>query len=212
MDLFNIRKDFTLQTLEEEDMLSNPFQMLQLWLDEAIVHKALEPTAMTLSTASKEGRPSSRVLLLKEIQKEGLVFFSNHESKKGQQMAENQYVAVNFMWHELERQVRIEGIVSRLSNEESFAYYNMRPRNSRIGAWASPQSQVIPNRAYLDDQVQKFTLQFADQERIAKPPHWGGYVIKPQMFEFWQGRKNRLHDRIEYLPKGKQWKMVRLAP
>lgn len=212
MDLFNIRKDFTLQTLEEEDILSNPFQMLQLWLDEAIVHKALEPTAMTLSTATKEGRPSSRVLLLKEIKKDGLVFFSNHESKKGQQISENQYVAINFIWHELERQVRVEGVVSRLSDEESTAYYNMRPRESRIGAWASPQSQVIRNRAYLEEQVKKFTLQFSDKEVIDKPPYWGGYIVKPQMFEFWQGRKNRLHDRIEYLQKGNQWKTVRLAP
>lgn len=212
MDLFNIRKDFNLQTLDEGDVLDNPFEMLQWWLNIAIEQQVLEPTAMTLSTATKEGKPSSRVLLLKEIKKDGLVFFSNHESKKGKQMLENPYVAATFIWHELERQVRVEGTVTPLSDAESFTYFNMRPRESRIGAWASPQSSIIPSRAFIEEQVEKYNKQFNGQEIIEKPPHWGGYIIKPHMFEFWQGRKNRLHDRIEYMPDGNQWKIVRLAP
>lgn len=211
MDLFDIRRDFSLKTLEEKDALLNPMEMLQLWVNNAIDAKALEPNAMTLSTVSVEGKPSSRVLLLKELRAEGLVFFSNYISRKGEQLAANKYVAINFIWHELERQVRVEGVTRRLSEEESNAYFQMRPRDSRIGAWASPQSQIIPDRQYLDNEVEKYLALFEDKE-IPKPPFWGGYLVIPTLFEFWQGRKNRLHDRIQYLKEDHRWMISRLAP
>lgn len=211
MDLFNIRRDFTLKTFDESEVLPNPVDMLQLWLNNALEAEALEPTAMTISTVSPEGKPSSRVVLLKKLQNEGLVFFTNYESHKGTDVAQNKYVAVNFIWHELERQVRVEGMIQKLSEEDSVAYYNMRPRDTRIGAWASPQSKVIPNRDYLDKQVKKYTKEFEGKE-IPKPDHWGGYIIRPLLFEFWQGRKNRLHDRIQYTLTEDGWKTERLAP
>lgn len=211
MDLFDIRRDFSLKTLDEHDALPNPFDMLQLWINNAIESKALEPNAITVSTVSAEGRPSSRVVLLKELKPEGLVFFTNYDSRKGQQIAVNPYVALNFVWHELERQVRVEGVARRLSEEESSRYYAMRPRDTRIGAWASPQSQPISDRHYLDERVKEYADKFADGE-IPKPPHWGGYIVEPYLFEFWQGRKNRLHDRIEYLKDRDSWKRERLAP
>lgn len=211
MDLYNIRRDFSLKTLDEADAISNPIEMLNLWLDNAIEAKALEPTAMTVSTVSTNGRPSSRVVLLKHLTDEGLEFFTNYDSKKGIEISENGYVAINFIWHELERQVRIEGIASKLSEEQSVAYFNMRPRSTRIGAWASPQSHVIKNREYLDNQVEKYTKAF-DNKEIPKPLHWGGYIIKPELFEFWQGRSNRLHDRLQYTKVNEGWKIERLAP
>mgnify|MGYP001236385472 CR=1 FL=1 len=211
MDLYNIRRDFSLKTLDEADAISNPIEMLNLWLDNAIEAKALEPTAMTVSTVSTNGRPSSRVVLLKHLTDEGLEFFTNYDSKKGIEISENGYVAINFIWHELERQVRIDGIAAKLSEEQSVAYFNMRPRSTRIGAWASPQSHVIKNREYLDNQVEKYTKAF-DNKEIPKPLHWGGYIIKPELFEFWQGRSNRLHDRLQYTKVNEGWKIERLAP
>lgn len=211
MDLFNLRRDFSLKTLSEEDVLASPIAMLQQWLDEALRAEALEPTAMTLCTVSKDGRPSSRVVLAKEIRPDGLAFFTNYNSRKGIQIAENEHVAISFMWHELERQVRIEGIATKLSAADSDKYFNMRPLESKIGAWASPQSQVIPNREYLENCVDKQRQQ-TDQESIVRPSQWGGYLIVPQYFEFWQGRKSRLHDRIQYTPEGEHWKIERLAP
>lgn len=211
MDLFNVRRDFSLKTLDEEDVLPHPIDMLQQWLDEAIQAEALEPTAMTVSTVSAEGRPSSRVVLVKKINQKGLIFFSNYDSHKGKDIAANNQVALNFIWHELERQVRIEGIIEKVSDEESEKYFKMRPRESQIGAWVSPQSKVIPNREYLNQKIEEITLQFEDKE-MDKPTYWGGYIIKPAYFEFWQGRKSRLHDRIQYTPDGNNWKIERLAP
>lgn len=211
MDLFNIRRDFTLKALDESDILSDPIEMLKLWINNAIEAEALEPTAMTLSTVSIEGKPSSRVVLLKELNSDGLTFFTNYSSKKGVQIAANKHVAVNFIWHELERQVRVEGIVAKLNEADSNAYYSMRPKDSQIGAWASPQSQIILGREYLDEQVKEFTSLFSRME-ISKPPFWGGYIIQPQLFEFWQGRKNRLHDRIQYTKSKNGWTIDRLAP
>lgn len=211
MDLFNLRRDFSLKTLDEKDVLQSPIAMLQLWLDEAIQAEAMEPTAMTVCTVNAEGRPSSRVVLVKEIKQDGLVFFSNYESHKGQDIDSNKHVALSFMWHELERQVRVEGIIEKASDEASTTYFNMRPRGSQIGAWASPQSKVIPNRAYLDKKIDEVTKQF-EGINISKPVHWGGYIIRPTYFEFWQGRKSRLHDRIQYSLDEKGWKIERLAP
>lgn len=212
MNLFDIRRDFSLKILDEQDSLSDPIEMLRLWLNNAIEAEALEPTAMTISTVSADGRPSSRIVLLKEIKANGLTFFTNYDSRKGVQIANNQYIAANFMWHELERQVRVEGKVKKLADDESDKYYAMRPRDSQIGAWVSPQSQVIPNRLYLDERVSQYRRAF-DGKDIHRPSNWGGYVIEPEMFEFWQGRKNRLHDRIEYLKQESGgWITRRLAP
>lgn len=211
MDLFNVRRDFSLKTLDEKEVLACPITMLQQWLDEAIQAEALEPTAMTISTVDANGKPSSRVVLVKEIKQDGLVFFSNYDSHKGKDIAANNQVALNFIWHELERQVRVEGIIEKVSDKESEKYFKMRPRESQIGAWASPQSKVIPNREYLNQKIAEVTLQFEDKE-IDKPTYWGGYIIKPAYFEFWQGRKSRLHDRIQYTPDGNNWKIERLAP
>ena len=211
MDLFNVRRDFSLKTLNESDALPDPIAMLQLWIDNAIEAKALEPNAMVLSTVSAEGKPSSRVVLLKELKNNGLVFFSNYESKKGNEMDKNPNVAATFIWHELERQVRVEGRVAKLSGEESDLYYNMRPKDSRIGAWASPQSRTIADRQYLEKEVERYAALFEGKE-INRPPRWGGYLITPTLLEFWQGRKNRLHDRIEYQQEGNKWVVKRLAP
>lgn len=211
MDLFNIRRDFTLKALDESDIVADPIEMLQLWINNAIDAEALEPNAMTLSTVSIEGKPSSRVVLLKELNSDGLVFFTNYSSRKGTQIAANKYVAVNFIWHELERQVRVEGIVSKLDEANSNAYYSMRPKNSQIGAWASPQSQIILGREYLDERVKEFKSLFNKVE-ISRPPFWGGYIVQPELFEFWQGRKNRLHDRIQYTKNHNGWTIDRLAP
>ncbi len=212
MDLFNLRRDFSLKTLSEKDISPHPIDMLKLWLDEAIQAEALEPTAMMVSTVNAEGRPSSRIVLVKEISEEGLAFFTNYNSRKGHDIASNNYVALNFMWHELERQVRIEGTIEKLSEQASDKYFAMRPRDSQIGAWASPQSQTIPSRDYLDNKIKETNESFDGKDNIDRPIHWGGYLIKPTYFEFWQGRKNRLHDRIQYQEDGKDWKIGRLAP
>ena len=211
MDLFDIRRDFSLKTLDESDVLADPLEMLALWIDNAMEAEALEPNAMTLSTVSAEGKPSSRVVLLKELKPVGLVFFTNYDSRKGREIETNRYAAVNFIWHELERQVRVEGIISKLSEVESDTYYNIRPRDSRIGAWASPQSQIIPNRQYLEERVSNYAKEFEGKE-INRPANWGGYIIEPELIEFWQGRKNRLHDRIEYKKEAGIWVTKRLAP
>lgn len=211
IDLFNLRRDFTLKTLDEKDALPDPLNMFQLWLNEAIESKVMEPNAMCLATATLDGKPSSRIVLLKQVKAEGFVFFTNYESKKANQIAENKYCALNFVWHELERQVRIEGLVEKISGEESDLYFQVRPQKSKLGAWSSPQSRVIPNREYLDELMQTFELEFAAKE-ITRPRNWGGYIVRPYLVEFWQGRANRLHDRIQYTLDSNMWNIERLAP
>jgi len=212
MDLFDIRRDFALKTLDEKDITANPMIFFEQWFNEAIEAKALEPNAMTLSTATPDGKPSSRVLLLKQIKPGGFIFFTNYGSKKGRQIAENKYCALNFVWHELERQVRVEGTIEKLSTEDSDTYFEVRPEKSKLGAWASPQSKVIPDREYLEKLVIDYENKFKDKE-ITRPSNWGGYIVKPSLIEFWQGRKNRLHDRIQYtLTIDKRWIIERLAP
>jgi pyridoxamine 5'-phosphate oxidase len=166
---------------------------------------------MTLSTVTSTGKPSSRIVLLKGYDEEGFVFFTNYSSDKGRQLMQNHFAALLFFWKELERQVRIEGVVSKVSEEESDAYFNSRPVGSRLGAWASPQSQKISDREVLNNELMKFTEQF-DQENIPRPAHWGGYRVKPTRIEFWQGRSNRLHDRILYEQDNDNWQISRLAP
>ena len=211
-DLFNIRRDFTLKTLDESDVLSDPMDMFEQWLNEAIIAKALEPNAMNLATATPDGKPSSRMILLKQIKPQGFVFFTNYDSKKAYQITLNKYCALTFVWNELERQVRIEGIVEKTSDAESDSYFEVRPAKSKLGAWASPQSRAIPDRKYLEGLINEYESKFKDKN-IVRPQNWGGYIAKPYEIEFWQGRPNRLHDRILYqLQPDFDWKISRLAP
>lgn len=210
-NLFDIRRDFTLKSLDEKDILPNPMDMFEQWFSEAVKAEALEPNAMNLATAIPNGKPSSRIVLLKQINPDGFVFFTNYDSKKAQQIKENKYCALNFVWHELERQVRVEGTVEKISEADSDSYFEVRPAKSKLGAWASPQSRPIPDRAYLERLMADFENKFSGKE-ISRPDNWGGYIVKPSLLEFWQGRSNRLHDRIQYTLDGKQWKIERLAP
>lgn len=211
-DLFDIRRDFTLKSLDENDVHPNPFAMFEQWFDEALVSEALEPNAMNLATSTTDGKPSSRVVLLKQIKEDGFVFFSNYDSQKAKQLAENPFCALNFVWHELERQVRIEGKAEKLADIESDSYFDVRPVKSKLGAWASPQSQVIPGRLYLERLMDDFEARFEGQA-IKRPANWGGYIVKPYLFEFWQGRSNRLHDRIRYRITDEDiWVIESLAP
>jgi len=211
-ELFDLRRDFTLNSLDEKDIDADPVIFFRQWLDQAIGAKALEPNAMVLSTATPDGRPSSRVVLLKEIEAGSFIFFTNYESRKGEQISHNKYGALNFVWHELERQVRVEGIVEKIPAKESDRYFELRPPKSKLGAWASPQSHVIPGRKYLDDMMAEFEEKYKNKP-VPRPQNWGGYILKPSLIEFWQGRPNRLHDRIQYtLNEDRQWKIERLAP
>lgn len=210
-DLFNIRRDFTLKTLDESDVLSDPMDMFEQWLNEAIIAKALEPNAMNLATATPDGKPSSRMILLKQIKPQGFVFFTNYDSKKAYQITLNKYCALTFVWNELERHVRIEGIVEKTSDAESDSYFEVRPAKSKLGAWASPQSRAIPDRKYLEGLINEYESKFKDKN-IVRPQNWGGYIVKPYLIEFWQGRSNRLHDRIQYVLEDGAWEVERLAP
>jgi pyridoxamine 5'-phosphate oxidase len=209
--LRDIRTDYQKYELDDNSVIRNPFDQLLFWLEEAVNEKVQEPTAMILSTIDQEGNPESRVVLLKEIKAEGLVFYTNYESKKGQQINVNSHVSIVFFWPELERQVRIKGSAEKISEEESNLYFLSRPIDSQLGAWASPQSQVIEKRQVLNHNFAHFKQHFETHE-IKKPPHWGGFLICPEYFEFWQGRSNRLHDRIEFVRTGNLWNIHRLAP
>jgi pyridoxamine 5'-phosphate oxidase len=211
MSIADIRKDYQLKSLAESEVAKNPFDQFSIWWEEAVQSAIVEVNAMALSTVSPEGRPSSRIVLLKGYNEEGFVFFTNYTSDKGKQIEQNQYVSLLFFWKELERQVRIEGTASKVAAEESDAYFESRPVGSRLGAWASPQSQKIVDREILDKELEKVTTQFSEQQ-IPRPPHWGGYRVKPTRIEFWQGRSSRLHDRILYEQVDKQWQIGRLAP
>jgi pyridoxamine 5'-phosphate oxidase len=208
--LAHLRKEYTRETLDEGGVDRDPFVQFGKWMEEAIRAQALEPTATTLSTVDARGRPSGRIVLLKGADTRGFVFFTNYESRKGRDLAANPAAALTFLWKELERQVRIEGTVEKVSAEESRAYYDTRPLGSRIGAWASPQSETIASRAWLEQRWDAFTREHGDKPPL--PPHWGGYRVIPDHFEFWQGRSSRLHDRIAYDRAGDTWKIARLAP
>ncbi|HEX2982025.1 MAG TPA: pyridoxamine 5'-phosphate oxidase [Ignavibacteriales bacterium] len=210
-DLAAIRKDYILRSLDEKDVDADPVRQFQSWLNDAMNAAALEPTAMALATSSKDGTPSARIVLLKGVDAGGLYFFTNYLSGKGKALEENPKAAAVFFWAELERQTRIEGIVEKLSAEESEAYFNSRPEESRISAAISPQSRIVPDRKYLEDMFAARKLEL-NGSSVKRPPHWGGYKIIPNMFEFWQGRANRLHDRIRYVKDNAAWKIERLAP
>ncbi|WP_026951704.1 pyridoxamine 5'-phosphate oxidase [Algoriphagus mannitolivorans] len=211
MKLSEIRKDYTLKTLDIKDVKSNPIQQFKVWFEEAVDSEVLEVNAMCLSTIGKDGFPAGRIVLLKGVD-HGFVFFTNYSSDKGQEIEENPKVSLTFFWAELERQVRVTGTLEKISSEESDEYYFSRPLGSQIGAWSSPQSQKIPNREFLEKTIQELEVKFS-KEPITRPTNWGGYRLDPIRFEFWQGRPSRLHDRIAYekKPDG-SWEIFRLAP
>ena len=208
----DIRTEYKQRDLLESDASADPIDQFAAWWKEAVDSKIEEVNAMTLATASKTGVPAARIILLKGFSAKGFNFFTNYDSDKGQQLAENPHAALILFWKELERQVRITGTVEKLPAEDSDQYYGSRPSGSRIGAWASPQSQVISGREWLVEQEAKWTNEYQDRS-IPRPPYWGGYRLKPAAIEFWQGRPSRLHDRLLYtLLENGNWKMERLAP
>ncbi len=208
----DIRKDYRLQTLGEHDVADNPIAQFSKWWDEATASDITEINAMTLATVSPEGKPEARIVLLKGFDEKGFIFFTNYDSAKGKEMAANPYAALVFFWKELERQVRVEGKVEKVSAEESDAYFNSRPIGSRVGAWASPQSQVIKSRTEIEEKW-KINQEKFSGSKIPRPSFWGGYRVKPTSIEFWQGRSSRLHDRLRYRQnEAKNWLLERLAP
>ena len=209
--LKDIRTNYQKFELTEQSVDHDPIQQLIEWLNDAIDGQQLDPNAMVLSTIDAAGYPDARVVLLKELTPDGLVFFTNYNSPKGQHIASNGHVSVLFFWPALERQVRIKGIAEKIKEEDSELYFKSRPLESQLGAWASPQSEVIESRQVLTDNYMRYQQEFENQE-ITKPPYWGGYLIRPAYFEFWQGRSNRLHDRIQYSLLEHNWLIHRLAP
>jgi pyridoxamine 5'-phosphate oxidase len=211
MSIADLRKDYTLRSLTERDVDPDPFRQFQQWFDQAIESQLLEPNAMTVATASKEGIPSARIVLLKNFDDRGFVFYTNYESDKSKDLIENPHAALVFLWAELERQVRIVGTVEQVSAAESDEYFYSRPVGSRLGAWTSDQSRIIPDRTVLEQRLADLKVQYEHQE-IPRPPHWGGFRVKPSAIEFWQGRSSRLHDRLRYQRQGEGWVIDRLSP
>ena len=211
INIADLRKSYERAELSEDASHADPLHQFAQWLDEAIKSQVPEPNAMTLATVANNLRPSLRVVLIKGYDEQGVVWYTNYQSRKGQELAGNPYAALQFHWVELERVVRIEGVVEKVSDAESDAYFKSRPIDSRIGAWASPQSQVIASRAVLVSNAARYAAQFLLQP--PRPPHWGGYRLKPDNWQFWQGRKSRLHDRLRYtLDHQGAWIRERLAP
>ena len=208
----DIRTNYSKQDLTEASVAANPVDQFHEWLNEAINAEVEEPTAFVLSTVNSEGKPSARVVLLKELSSRGFTFFTNYSSRKGLELEQNPFASFTFFWPALERQVRVEGQIVKVPVEESEAYFHSRPRGSQIGAWASPQSKVISSREDLQIAGENYTNKFADLEVVPRPEHWGGYLLQPLRIEFWQGRPNRLHDRILYELADGNWKICRLAP
>jgi pyridoxamine 5'-phosphate oxidase len=211
-NIADIRRDYSHKSLSEKEVNANPIKQFGNWWHEAVNSKIDEVNAMTLATASIDALPSARIVLLKEFNEKGFVFFSNYESYKAQQLAENPKACLVFFWKELERQIRITGLIEKINSKQSDDYFQSRPESSRIGAWASPQSRVIEDRHWLDEKFNELVNKM-EGTSIPRPPHWGGYIVKPVVIEFWQGRPSRLHDRIQYtLEESGEWKIERLAP
>lgn len=209
--LQNLRQDYKSASLDESDVDQDPVVQFQKWFQDAVDAQIYEPNVMTLATADKAGRPDARIVLLKGVDTNGFRFFTNYLSAKGKELKRNPFAALVFFWPDLERQVRIEGTVEKLDKETSEEYFNTRPLDSQIGAVASPQSQVIPNRVFLEEKFEELKAKSAGKG-IAKPAHWGGYIVKPTRIEFWQGRSSRLHDRINFEKVKGTWTKTRLAP
>ena len=211
MSIADLRKSYNLAGLRRADLEANPIRQFQKWLQQAIEAQLLEPTAMTLATTDKNGRPSSRMVLLKGLDERGFVFYTSYESRKARELEENSNAAIVFYWAELERQARVTGAASRIPRAESEAYFKTRPRGHQLGAWVSAQSEVNARRAVLEDRLKQFEQNFPNA--VALPPFWGGYVLAPVEIEFWQGRPNRLHDRFRYTKQADgNWLIERLAP
>ena len=208
----DLRKDYSKASLDIADVLPDPMKQFEKWFNEAMNAQVMEPNAMNLATVSESGKPTSRIVLLKGIEDQQFVFYTNYQSVKGRELEKNPACALTFFWPELERQIRVEGTAERVDTSQSEAYFQSRPRGSQIGAWASPQSAIIDSRDILQERVTQLEKKFAGQSALPKPNQWGGYKILPLMVEFWQGRPSRLHDRIQYIKVDGKWKTYRLAP
>lgn len=210
-NIADLRKEYTKNGLSEDEVADHPLEQFQNWFDAALESGLPEPNAMHLSTVGEDYQPSSRIVLLKELDDKGFVFYTNYHGKKGRDLAVNPFASLTFFWVDLERQVRIEGKVTKVSAEESDEYFAVRPRGSQIGAWVSHQSEIIPSRDVLEQKQKEYEKQFADK-KVPRPPHWGGYRLIPDCVEFWQGRPSRLHDRLVYDLQDGRWTVSRLAP
>lgn len=211
MPLADLRRDYTLAGLLEKDLAKDPVRQFERWFQEAEAAKIPEPNAMVCSLSTRDGKPSSRIVLLKGLDGRGFVFYTNYESRKGRELGENPRASLLFPWIAMERQIVVEGSVAKVSREESDAYFHSRPRGSQLGAWVSRQSSIVPSRAHLDDALKQIEQKYAGQE-VPMPPHWGGFRVLPETVEFWQGRRNRLHDRLRYRREKNEWVIERLAP
>ena len=211
-DISHLRQDYTKDVIHKSDLNENPVKQFELWFHQAMEAKIDEPNAMILATANKDGRPSARTVLLKGFSDEGFIFYTNYKSQKAQELEQNPKAALVFNWLGLQRQVRINGTVVKLDSERSSEYFQSRPKESQIGAWASPQSEVIADRSILEDRVNVLKREFESVNVLPKPDHWGGYLVKADEIEFWQGRKSRLHDRFRYQKHTDHWIIERLAP
>ncbi len=211
-ELSQLRQEYVAGGLAEPDLETEPIAMFRRWLRDVVAAGLHEPNAMVVATVSPDGRPSTRLVLLKGLDERGFVFFTNYESRKGAELAANPHCALLFPWQDLERQVRVEGTATPLPEEENAAYFRTRPRASQLGAWASPQSQVVGSRAELERRYDETETRFPDDADVSLPPHWGGYVVAPAVMEFWQGRRGRMHDRLRYRSTADGWVVERLAP
>lgn len=211
-DLASLRKEYSKAALDAQSVSQDPISQFTKWFEEAEAAKVPEPNAMNLATVNENGRPASRIVLLKGIENYKFVFYTNYQSRKGKELDQNPACSLTFFWPELERQVRVEGVASRIDEKRSEKYFQSRPRGSQIGAWASPQSSIISDRSLLEERARQIEAKYKGEELLPKPNQWGGYEIDPLMIEFWQGRTSRLHDRILYTKDERGWNINRLAP